>query len=65
MHLAAESHVDRSIEAPVAFIDTNIIALTGFSKRPETTGLTCQMNAGEASAFITFLRMKYLARSAR
>ena len=25
MHLAAESHVDRSIEAPRAFIDTNIV----------------------------------------
>lgn len=25
MHLAAESHVDRSIDGPVAFIDTNII----------------------------------------
>ena len=25
MHLAAESHVDRSIDEPVAFIDTNII----------------------------------------
>lgn len=25
MHLAAESHVDRSIDAPAAFIQTNII----------------------------------------
>ena len=25
MHLAAESHVDRSIDGPEAFIDTNII----------------------------------------
>ena len=26
MHLAAESHVDRSIDGPAAFIDTNIVA---------------------------------------
>lgn len=25
MHLAAESHVDRSIDAPAAFIETNIV----------------------------------------
>ena len=25
MHLAAESHVDRSIDGPAAFIQTNII----------------------------------------
>ncbi|MDP2379442.1 MAG: GDP-mannose 4,6-dehydratase, partial [Pseudohongiella sp.] len=25
MHLAAESHVDRSIEGPAAFIETNIV----------------------------------------
>ena len=25
MHLAAESHVDRSIDGPAAFIETNII----------------------------------------
>ncbi|HAT01405.1 MAG TPA: dTDP-glucose 4,6-dehydratase, partial [Pantoea agglomerans] len=25
MHLAAESHVDRSIDGPVAFIETNIV----------------------------------------
>jgi dTDP-glucose 4,6-dehydratase len=25
LHLAAESHVDRSIDGPAAFIDTNIV----------------------------------------
>ena len=28
MHLAAESHVDRSIDAPAAFIDTNVVGTT-------------------------------------
>lgn len=28
MHLAAESHVDRSIDGPAAFIETNIVVLT-------------------------------------
>ena len=38
MHLAAESHVDRSIDGPAAFIETNIVALTPCSKRPVPTG---------------------------
>ena len=44
MHLAAESHVDRSIEGPAAFIETNIVgtcnllevARAYWSKLPET-----------------------------
>ncbi len=33
MHLAAESHVDRSIDGPAAFIETNMSGLIRFLKR--------------------------------
>ena len=43
IHLAAESHVDRSIDAPAAFVDTNVVgtftllneALRHFERRPD------------------------------
>lgn len=38
MHLAAESHVDRSIDGPAAFIETNVMALTICLKRPVNIG---------------------------
>lgn len=38
MHLAAESHVDRSIDGPAAFIQTNLIGTLLCWKRPVTTG---------------------------
>ena len=38
MHLAAESHVDRSIEGPSDFIDTNIFGT--FTIFPETKSYT-------------------------
>ena len=34
MHLAAESHVDRSILAPAVFIETNVRAATAASAEP-------------------------------
>jgi dTDP-glucose 4,6-dehydratase len=38
MHLAAESHVDRSITGPAAFIETNIIGTYVLLKRHVSTG---------------------------
>jgi dTDP-glucose 4,6-dehydratase len=38
MHLAAESHVDRSIDGPADFIETNIVAPTPCWKPPASTG---------------------------
>lgn len=32
-HLAAESHVDRSIDGPAAFIQTNIVGTANFLER--------------------------------
>ena len=42
MHLAAESHVDRSIDGPAAFIQTNIVGTYTFLRRPGTTGEPAQ-----------------------
>lgn len=38
MHLAAESHVDRSIDGPAAFIETNIIGTYTLLEAARTTG---------------------------
>jgi dTDP-glucose 4,6-dehydratase len=40
IHFAAESHVDRSIHGPSAFMRTNIDGTLPCSKRPETIGAT-------------------------
>ena len=49
MHLAAESHVDRSIDGPAAFIDTNIVGTYTLLEAARTywSGL----DAGKKSAF--------------
>ena len=38
MHLAAESHVDRSIDGPGAFIQTNVVGTFSCSRRRSITG---------------------------
>jgi dTDP-glucose 4,6-dehydratase len=48
MHLAAESHVDRSIDGPAAFIQTNLIGTFTCWKRPATTG---QLSIRQKQAF--------------
>ncbi|STI47282.1 dTDP-D-glucose 4,6-dehydratase rmlB [Escherichia coli] len=58
MHLAAESHVDRSITGPAAFIETNIVVLMSFWKPLAITGLLLIATRKIASVFIIFLLMK-------
>jgi len=61
MHLAAESHVDRSIDGPQEFIQTNIVGTYNllevsrayFSCLPNTKKITLD--------FIIFLQMKFTA----
>lgn len=47
MHLAAESHVDRSIDGPAAFIDTNVVGTYTLleAARSYWTGLTAERKA--------------------
>lgn len=44
MHLAAESHVDRSIDGPLAFVDTNVMGTATLlqAARSHYDGLTCE-----------------------
>lgn len=59
MHLAAESHVDRSITGPAAFIETNIVGTYVLleAARNYWSGLDDER---KTSAFIIFLLMKYM-----
>lgn len=58
MHLAAESHVDRSITGPAAFIETNIVGTYVLLKRLAITGLLLMATRKIASVFIIFLLTK-------
>ncbi|WP_435235706.1 dTDP-glucose 4,6-dehydratase [Psychromonas sp. PT13] len=49
MHLAAESHVDRSINGPAAFIQTNIIGT--FTLLEASRNYWSKLSAGKKSAF--------------
>lgn len=49
MHLAAESHVDRSIEGPAAFIETNIVGT--YTLLEVTRGYWSQLNDSAKDAF--------------
>jgi dTDP-glucose 4,6-dehydratase len=40
MHLAAESHVNRSIDGPGAFIPTNVVGTFILQAAPATTSAT-------------------------
>ena len=60
LHLAAESHVDRSIDGPADFIDTNI---TGTFNMLEAARNTGRRRGGPMGfAFITSRRMRCSAR---
>ncbi len=58
MHLAAESHVDRSISGPYAFIETNIIGTYQMLEASRTYWLTLDGSKRKHSASIIFQPMK-------
>lgn len=60
MHLAAESHVDRSISGPAAFIETNIVGTYCLLEAARQYWLTLDSNKKALSAFIISLQMKYM-----
>ena len=64
MHLAAESHVDRSIDGPAAFIDTNITG-TRCSRRRGPIGAAGATGVGATSASIISRPTRFSARSAK
>ena len=51
VHFAAETHVDRSIDGPAAFIETNVVGTSCCWRRP--AGMARRARASSSIAFIT------------
>ena len=51
-HLAAESHVDRSIDGPAAFIETNVVGTARCSRPPSPIGAASTARARDAFRFL-------------
>ena len=60
IHLAAESHVDRSIKDPFTFARTNVMAHSHFFRQPKNTGNHSLKNT-KASSSITSQPTKCMA----
>lgn len=61
MHLAAESHVDRSIDGPAAFIETNIVGTYTMLEAARHYWQALEAEKSRLSASIIFLLMKCMA----
>ena len=61
IHLAAESHVDRSIKDPFTFAHTNVIGTLTLLQLQRNTGRVCR-KAMRASVSITSQQMRFTAR---
>ena len=61
MHLAAESHVDRSIDGPDEFIKTNVIGTFSLLEASREYFKKLDKNKATLLDFIMFLLMKYMA----
>lgn len=60
MHLAAESHVDRSIDGPAAFIQTNIVGTYTLLEATRKYWLALDEEKSRVSAFIISLPMRFM-----
>jgi dTDP-D-glucose 4,6-dehydratase len=56
VHLAAESHVDRSITDPMAFVMTNVIGTVNLLNAPKIVGKA----TSKVKGFIMCLLMRYM-----
>lgn len=61
MHLAAESHVDRSIDGPAAFIETNVMGTYHLLEAARQYWSSLRKRTNRCFVFIIFLRMKCMA----
>lgn len=59
IHLAAESHVDRSIKDPFTFARTNVMGTLSLLRRPRFTGKAFWRSTKENGS-ITFRPMRYM-----
>ena len=62
IHLAAESHVDRSIKDPFTFAQTNVMGTLSLLQAARLIGRACQKRT-RVRGSITSLRMRYMVRS--
>lgn len=60
MHLAAESHVDRSIDGPAAFIQTNIVGTYTLLEVIRKYWMALDSDKKQISVFIIFQQMKFM-----
>jgi nucleoside-diphosphate-sugar epimerase len=63
VNFAAESHVDRSIHGPAAFIATNVVGTFRCSMRRATIGRHCPPRSGRRSASCTYRPTRCTDRS--
>lgn len=60
MHLAAESHVDRSITGPYAFIETNIIGTYQLLEASRNYWNSLEDSKSKTFVFIIFQQMRFM-----
>lgn len=60
MHLAAESHVDRSITGPADFVQTNVVGTYSLLEATRQYWNTLDDTKNRHSVFITSLQMKFM-----
>ncbi len=58
MHLAAESHVDRSIDGPGQFVQTNVVGTFNLFRQLDITGKSSKVRPDNDSASCMFPLMK-------
>ena len=61
IHLAAESHVDRSIADPLAFVRTNVLGTITLLQAPSSTGNRCRRDT-KAKSSTMCPPMRYMVR---
>lgn len=59
MHLAAENHVDRSIDGAAAFVETNIVGTYTLLEAAHFIGSRCRLKSAAPFVFIIFPPMKW------
>jgi NAD(P)-dependent dehydrogenase (short-subunit alcohol dehydrogenase family) len=65
LHLAAESHVDRSIDGPAAFVETNVVGTFVLLQQRSAIGARCPRPKRRASAFTMSRPTRCSGRSMR
>ncbi|EQD67740.1 dTDP-glucose 4,6-dehydratase [mine drainage metagenome] len=65
LNFAAESHVDRSIDGPAEFVQTNVVGTLALLEARATTGRRCRWRVRTGFAFCTYPPTRCTARWVR